>query len=204
MFDRSYENSEDKLLVGSEEGTDDVSLSHCNNQLRRRSGTMGSLVKSEREISLQQLKPYTKMFSPKIEVDQPPLICTQNSESLGDVIGWFRAAGLPVNICGGLSDLQYHLEYEDWTPSLIMIDLDSMADIAVTFCRMLNLRQEHPEIPIMLICRDNNFNDFTTDRFAIADIFLEHCQLSFDIEDYVAIAMLNNKRWRNRNGITAH
>ncbi|WP_146214886.1 hypothetical protein [Loktanella sp. PT4BL] len=165
---------------------------------------MGLLVKGEREISLQQLKPYTKMFSPKIEVDQPPLICTQNSEPLGDVIGWFRAAGLPVNVCGGLSDLQYHLKSKDLSPSLIIIDLDGMADIAITFRRMLNLRQEHPEIPIMLICSDNNFNDFTTERFAVADIFLEHCQLSFDIEDYVAIAMLNNKRWGNRNGIIAN
>jgi hypothetical protein len=48
---------------------------------------------------------------------------------------------LPVNICGDLSDLQYYLKYEDWSPSLIMIDLDGIADIAVTLCRILNLRQ---------------------------------------------------------------
>ena len=198
MFDRSHQTFEINLRSSTTANLDDATMLHCKKELERPPNHSETPSKSKRKISLKQLQPYPKMFSSKLELDQPPLVCTQNSESLGDFIGWFRALGLPVNICSDVSDLHHHLNYADCPLSLIVIDVDGVADIEVTFCRILNLRQEYPEIPIILISKYISFSDSANDYFAMADVFLDHSQLSFDIEDYVAIAMSNNKRWSNR------
>lgn len=157
------------------------------------------LERLDRKLAIKQLKPYPKMFSSQTEIKYPPLICAASTVALGDLTGWFRASGVPVNICNNTNDLEYHVEATDLLPSLIVLEVEGIGGFEKVLDPLLALRVNYPEIPVILISSEFTSNDFSSSRLYIADICLRHPLSLFQIEDALDVAFSNNKKWRKRN-----
>lgn len=161
----------------------------------------GLLEQLDKKFKIKKLQPYPKMFNSFLEIEHPPLICTGNAEALGDLTGWFRASGVPVNICEFINDLEHFIESAVYRPSLIVLDVDSIGGFEEVIDPAFEIRLNFPEVPVILISRDFLVNDFSTARLYIADFCLKHPPSAYEIEDQLEIAFANNRKWQDRSRV---
>lgn len=152
----------------------------------------------------QQLAPYGRMFSSALSSDNPPVFCTAEPAGMGDIIGWFRASGVPVNIISRCTDLMHFLAKTDVRPSLIIIDIDTIDEGKETLELMLAIREEFAEIPIISISKDYSTNDFSTSRIFMADVFLRRLPKIDEIDNFIDIALANNRNWCCRKNLSSN
>ncbi|HEV8036265.1 hypothetical protein [Yoonia sp.] len=155
----------------------------------------------DNESAVKQLPPYARMFSSVFNIENPPVFCTADPASMGEMIGWFRASGLYVNVSRRCKDLVRFLATTDYPPSLIVIDVDGIEGGLQTLDLVMEIRDKFAEIPIILISGEYSANDFGTSRICLADLFLRRYPSVGEMDDLIDIALTNNKQWRCRNVI---
>lgn len=158
----------------------------------------------DNQFVTQQLAPYGRMFSSALSFDNPPVFCTTDPAGTGDIIGWFRASGVPVNIISRCTNLMHFLATAARCPSLIIIDIDTIDEGQESLELMLAIREKFFAIPTILVSKDYSTNDLGTSRSLMADMFLRRFPNIGEIEDFIDIAMENNRKWRARKNVSSN
>jgi len=106
------------------------------------------------KVEVVALEPYAKMFSIGSEIRSAPLFCAPEVKILGTEIGWFRALGLPVDVCTKSPDMLGDLLSGQACWSMVIIDCDSNGGIEHVLGQLRKGIRSEMKIPFVLVSRD--------------------------------------------------
>ena len=118
----------------------------CRNPLARHAASTN--------VEVVALEPYAKMFSIGSEIRSAPLFCAPEVKILGTEIGWFRALGLPVDVCTKSPDMLGDLLSGQACWSMVIIDCDSNGGIEHVLGQLRKGIRSEMKIPFVLVSRD--------------------------------------------------
>lgn len=118
----------------------------CRNPLARHAAST--------KVEVVALEPYAKMFSIGSEIRSAPLFCAPEVKILGTEIGWFRALGLPVDVCTNSPDMLGDLLSGQACWSMVIIDCDSNGGIEHVLGQLRKGIRSEMKIPFVLVSRD--------------------------------------------------
>jgi DNA-binding NarL/FixJ family response regulator len=83
-------------------------------------------------------------------------------------------------------------------PDHVIIDLETAGGIASAYSDLRKFRDQHPDLPVILLSNEFAGDDFSTDRLALCDISLR-APFSFDALRFaLREAVVNNAVWQKR------
>ncbi len=83
-------------------------------------------------------------------------------------------------------------------PDLVIIDLETAGGIASAYSDLRKFREQHADLPVILLSNEFAGDDFSTDRLALCDISLR-APFSFDALRFaLREAAVNNAVWQKR------
>jgi len=118
----------------------------CRNPLARHAAST--------KVEVVALEPYAKMFSIGSEIRSAPLFCAPEVKILGTEIGWFRALGLPVDVCTKSPDMLGDLLSGQACWSMVIIYCDSNGGIEHVLGQLRKGIRSEMKIPFVLVSRD--------------------------------------------------
>ena len=142
----------------------------CRNPLARHAAST--------KVEVVALEPYAKMFSIGSEIRSAPLFCAPEVKILGTEIGWFRALGLPVDVCTKSPDMLGDLLSGQACWSMVIIDCDSNGGIEHVLGQLRKGIRSEMKIPswYLVILRRRSIG--TRKRQQIASYLIIHFQLT--------------------------
>jgi hypothetical protein len=88
------------------------------------------------------------------------------------------------------------LPIEHW--SMLIIEIEGFGGITAVIAKLLMLREEHPDLPIILASTRMAAHDFTTERLPICDSSMALPCTAADLHVAVENAVSNNLIWQKR------
>lgn len=149
----------------------------------------------DRKFVVKRLAPYPRMLAEVFNLKSPPLVCSKDLVSMGQMIGWFRACGLPVDITENPHDLFEYLSDIHYLPSILVVDLDGIGADQGIMESFIPIREKFTDVPMIFISKSFMASDFGTTRISMGDLFLRRQPYASEMEDFLDIALANNKKW---------
>lgn len=103
------------------------------------------------KVEVISLEPYAKMFSIGSSIRSAPLFCTPKLIRMGTEIGWFRALGLPVDVCTQSPDMLGDLFCGQVCWSMVIIDCDANGGIESVLIQLKRGIRSDLKIPFVLV-----------------------------------------------------
>jgi hypothetical protein len=109
-----------------------------------------------------------------------------------------RKKGRDVAVCSDMGQFQnlLGLPIEHW--SLLIIEVEGFGGVTAVIAKLLMLREEHPDLPIILASTRMAAHDFTAERLQICDSSLALPCTVGDLHVAVENAVANNLIWQKR------
>ena len=102
-------------------------------------------------VEVIALAPYAKMFSIGSAIRSAPLFCAPELIRMGTEIGWFRALGLPVDVCTQIPDMLGDLFCGQACWSMVIIDCDANGGIGSVLVQLKRGIRSDLKIPFVLV-----------------------------------------------------
>lgn len=106
---------------------------------------------SDPSTDVFSLEPYAKMFSIGREIPTAPLFCTPEISKMGTEIGWFRALGVPVDVCTKKPSILARLMSESACWSMVIIDCEPFGGIGSVIEQLKNEIRRDLVVPFVLV-----------------------------------------------------
>ena len=123
-----------------------------------------------RDNRLKVFKAHDKDASPTGPLTAGPvLVLAADPVPLTFQIEHLRKQGRDVAVCSDMGQFQnlLGLPIEHW--SMLIIEIEGFGGITAVIGKLLMLREEHPDLPIILASTRMAAHDFTTERLPICD-----------------------------------
>ncbi|MEY3959469.1 MAG: hypothetical protein ACKO56_02040 [Paracoccaceae bacterium] len=152
-----------------------------------------------RDNRLKVFKAHDKDASPTGPLTAGPvLVLAADPVPLTFQIEHLRKQGRDVAVCSDMGQFQnlLGLPIEHW--SMLIIEIEGFGGITAVIGKLLMLREEHPDLPIILASTRMAAHDFTTERLPICDSSLALPCTAGDLYVAVENAVANNLIWQKR------
>lgn len=127
------------------------------------------------------------------------LFVTKRHHRLAAVLDWVQAQGAFSMVVSGIDEALDHIHTDRWTCAIFEIDsLGELKDIVGT---IVELRDQRPNLPVILVTRHVQRDDFDHLRLPLCDVTLrfpvDTANFSFAVDE----AIVNNRVWIARRRI---
>ncbi|WP_132605544.1 hypothetical protein, partial [Rhodovulum adriaticum] len=112
------------------------------------------------------------MFSIEFPATRPVLIAMRSRGDFGANIGWMRAAGLSVGLTDQLGSAFSALRVDPSCWGALLIHVDDFGGIDEVLEKLLILRRQVPNVPVILVSWRVARDDFGSERLPLADVTL--------------------------------
>ena len=128
----------------------------------------------------------------------PVLVLAADPAPLTFQIEHLRKQGHDVAVCSDMGQFQnlLGLPIEHW--SMLIIEIEGFGGITSVIAKLLMLREEHPDLPIILASTRMAAHDFSTERLPICDSSMALPCTAADLHVAVQNAVSNNLIWQKR------
>lgn len=123
----------------------------------------------------------------------PYLVVTSRRARLAGILAWIRQQGDLAHVVPDLEQAAQHVHATRW--SCIVVDVDSQGDLAAAVDAVVTLREQRPNLPVILVSAQVKRDDFELERLPLCDVTL---RLPVDPENFcfaVQEAQVNNRVW---------
>jgi hypothetical protein len=124
---------------------------------------------------------------------QSYLIVTKRPLRLADVLDWVQAQGAVGRIASDLEDALNQIRANRWTCAVF--EVDSLGDLKDVVDAIVELRDQRPNLPVILVSRHVQRDDFDHFRLPLCDVTLrfpvDAANFSFAVDE----ALVNNRVW---------
>jgi hypothetical protein len=152
-----------------------------------------------RDNRLRVFKAHDKVTTPSGPLHAGPvLVLAADPAPLTFQIEHLRKQGRDVAVCSDMGQFQnlLGLPIEHW--SMLIIEIEGFGGITAVIAKLLMLREEHPDLPIILASTRMAAHDFTTERLPICDSSMALPCTAADLHVAVENAVSNNLIWQKR------
>jgi hypothetical protein len=130
--------------------------------------------------------------------EDPILVLAVDTVALTFPIERLRNQGRDVAVCSDMGQFQNLLgmPIEHW--SMLIIEIEGFGGISAVIGKLMMLRQEHPNLPVLIASTRMPAHDFTLERLPICDASLALPCSASDLNVAVQNALMNNIAWQMR------
>lgn len=156
-------------------------------------------LESARDSRLKVFKAHEKELSNESALTAGPvLVLAADPVPLTFQIEHLRKQGRDVAVCSDMGQFQNLLgmPIEHW--SLLIIEIEGFGGVTAVISKLMMLREEHPDLPIILASTRMAAHDFTAERLPICDASLALPCTAADLHVAAMNAVTNNLIWRKR------
>ncbi len=156
-------------------------------------------LESARDSRLKVFKAHDKDVAGESALTAGPvLVLAADSVPLTFQIEHLRKQGRDVAVCSDMGQFQNLLgmPIEHW--SLLIIEIEGFGGITAVISKLMMLREEHPDLPIILASTRMSAHDFSAERLPICDASLALPCTAADLHVATLNAVNNNLIWQKR------
>jgi hypothetical protein len=144
------------------------------------------------------LRRYGTSFSTGLLNDKSVLLITESLRRFGDLTGWVRAQGSDV-VRIGVEDLGAMTRSQPSRWGMVVVDADITSDLNELLDRLADLRDAHPDLPVILTSHYFGRDDMSLSRLTVCDASLRMPLQMARLEFAFAMALENNLIWQERS-----
>jgi hypothetical protein len=149
-------------------------------------------------IAQTYFPPLGRIVEVDYDVSGYAVLVTGLPSKLAMPIRFLRTRNLGVNVMLSLEDVISTFKGGRNIPSLLVVDIDSVADEDLTFDLIFTIREKYPQLPVILISGGFARDDMSTERLAICDVSLRAPINRASFEMGLEEAFDNNSIWQHR------
>lgn len=123
----------------------------------------------------------------------PFLLVSSRPRRLAPVVAWLRGRDDAAHVVGDLDQAQRHVHDRRW--ACVVVDCDSLGDLRIVVDRLVTLREERPNLPVILMTRHVRRDDFDLERLPLCDATLRYPTEADTFAFAVQEALINNLVW---------
>ncbi|WP_132951718.1 hypothetical protein [Rhodovulum bhavnagarense] len=138
----------------------------------------------------------SRMYTLPFDTSLPVLVVSKKDTGLAQAVGWMRAGGFSVGRADGIEQALSTLRTGAGSWGGAMVNVDDFGGMEILAGALCELRLRIPGLPIILITRDADQDDFGPSRLGLADVTLRAPLTITALEAGLAFAAENNLRWQ--------
>lgn len=114
------------------------------------------------------------------------------------IYDFFKSHGLGLSFVSSELFVNYLPEFmlSDW--SVVIISIDDFEGVSQVFKTLRTIRNDYPEVSVILTSKDFTASDLSKERLAICDVSLRSPCETASLTDAFISAYQNNKAWNER------